>query len=204
MYIYFFPKISKIITYFLKVGTFQIKDEDAYKITKFALAQGYRHFDTARIYQNEEQIGRAIKDFGIARDQVFITSKLSPKDLMGYDKAHEACLSSSNHFGGYTDLYLIHWPAVQGLPKKSLENQKKRKESWQALESLYKEGKCRAIGVSNYRIEHLKNLLEYCQVLPAVNQIEFHPRLYPKNIIQFCVPYNIHVWAYSSLGKENY
>jgi len=185
----------------LGLGTFQIKGENAYNVTKFALIHGYRHFDTARIYRNEEQIGRAIKEIGIPRDQIFITSKLSPKDIRGYNEARDACLSSCNHFGGYMDLYLIHWPAVQGLPKESLENQKKRKSSWQALEALYREGKCRAIGVSNYKIEHLTDILEYCEIIPAVNQIEFHPKLFPKEIIEFCEKYNIHVWAYSSLGQ---
>jgi len=135
--------------------------------------------------------------------KIFITSKLSPKDLKDSDVARSGCLSSCDLFGGYVDLYLIHWPGVQGAKKLSPKNRIRRMETWKVLESLYNEGKLRAIGVSNYTVAHLKDLLSYCSIAPTINQIEFHPKFYPTDIINFCNSNNIIPWAYSSLAAGN-
>eukprot|EP01120_Amphizonella_sp_Union-15-10_P006774 TRINITY_DN2222_c0_g1_i1.p1 TRINITY_DN2222_c0_g1~~TRINITY_DN2222_c0_g1_i1.p1 ORF type:complete len:286 (+),score=46.97 TRINITY_DN2222_c0_g1_i1:52-909(+) len=185
----------------LGLGTFQSKGLDAYKAVLYSLKEGYRHIDTAGGYNNEDQVGKAIRDSGIDRKEIFVTSKLRPVD-QGYDKAREACLKSLNALGlSYLDLYLIHWPGVQGLPTNSKENAILRKESWEALESLCLEGKCRAIGVSNYTIPHLKQLLSHCKIAPAVNQVELHPELQQRDLIEFSKQNGIVVEAYSSLGQ---
>jgi len=185
------------------LGTYQVRGEAAYKVTKIALEVGYRHIDTARIYGNEEYIAKAITESKIPRNELFITSKVSPADLNDTNVARSGCIASCDMFGGYVDLYLIHWPGAQGEKAASPKNRIKRMQTWQLLESLYKEGKLRAIGVSNYTVPHLTDLLSYCTVIPMVNQIEMHPKLYPIDIIDFCNSNNIKAWAYSSLGTGN-
>jgi len=158
----------------------------------YALRCGYRHIDTAMIYRNEESVGKAIADSFVPREQLFVTTKLWNSD-QGYDQAIKACNASLTRLGlDYADLYLIHWP-VQG----------KRKESWRALETLYNEGKCKAIGVSNYMAHHLEELLSYCNIMPAVNQIELHPYIYGAriNTIDICRSNGIIPVAYSPLTK---
>lgn len=159
-------------------------------IVSYALEIGYRHIDTARYYGNERDIGRAIEKSRIPRDEVFITTKLWNSDH-GYDRALAAFGESREDLGlDYVDLYLIHWP-VQEL----------RRESWEALEVLYGEGKCRAIGVSNYMAPHLTELLATCSVKPAVNQVEFSPYLYQKELLEFCRSNSIQFESYSPLTK---
>jgi diketogulonate reductase-like aldo/keto reductase len=183
------------------VGTFQVKKEECYKVVLYALKVGYRCIDTAKVYKNEGVIGRAIKDSRINRTSVFITSKLSPADH-GYQQAREAFFESLDDLGlDYLDLYLIHWPAAQGIPMTSEQNAVKRRESWRALESLYKEGKVRAIGVSNYTVQHLEQLREYAEITPHVNQIEFHPQCQQKELLAYCEKHNIKVVGYSPLGQ---
>ena len=155
-----------------------------------ALEIGYRHFDTARFYGNERDIGKAIKNSGIPREEVFITTKLWNSDH-GYNRALKAFEESLTDLGfDYVDLYLIHWP-VQDLWN----------ESWRALVKLQVEGKCRAIGVSNYTIGHLKELLNISPVMPAVNQCEFSPFLYQKDLLEFCRSNDIQFESYSPLTK---
>ena len=155
-----------------------------------ALEAGYTHIDTAKIYGNEEDVGEAIRKSGIPREEVFITTKLWNSDH-GYDAAVAACEQSLKLLGlSYVDLYLIHWP-VEGL----------RNETWKAMERLLKEGGCRAIGVSNYTIWHLEELLRNSSTVPAVNQVEFHPYLYQKNLLEFCQSHNIQLESYSPLTK---
>jgi len=158
----------------------------------YALRCGYRHIDTAMIYRNEESVGKAIAAGFLPREEVFVTTKLWNSD-QGYDQAIKACHASLNRLGlTYVDLYLIHWP-VHG----------KRKESWRALETLYGEEKCRAIGVSNYLTHHLEELLGYCKIVPAANQLEMHPYLYNSRIetIDLCRRQGILPIAYSPLTK---
>lgn len=156
----------------------------------WALEAGYRHIDTARVYKNEESVGRALRASGVPREEVFITTKLWNAEH-GFDEATQACRKSLERLGlDYLDLYLIHWP-VEGT----------RRDSWRALEELHLEGLCRAIGVSNYTIRHLEEMEEYAQVLPAVNQVEFHPFLHQRDLLAWCRDHDIVLEAYSPLTR---
>lgn len=169
--------------------------------TKVALETGYRHIDTAEIYRNERFIGKAIAESGLPRSQIFITSKLSPAN-MSFEGAVKACNASLQALNtDYLDLYLIHWPARSGIDMSSELHKEYRKEAWRGLESLYKEGKCRRIGVSNYNVSHLTHLLSYATIKPYANQIELHPTLQQKETVAYCMEHDIAVIAYSSLGQ---
>ena len=153
-----------------------------------ALRLGYRHVDTARIYGNEADVGAAVRESGIPRAQLFVTTKLWNDD-QGYDAALAAFDRSLAKLGlDYVDLYLIHWP-VAG----------KRKDSWRALEKLKADGRARHIGVSNFLVPHLEELLGDAKELPAVNQIEVHPFLQHRETRAFCKKHEIVVEAYSPL-----
>ncbi|MBK6345604.1 MAG: aldo/keto reductase [Bacteroidales bacterium] len=175
------------------LGVYQMPNSTlTQKAVDSALRYGYRHIDTAMIYRNEESVGKAIASGFVPRDQIFVTTKLWNSD-QGYDQALKACQASLSRLGlDYVDLYLIHWP-VHG----------KRKDSWRALETLFQDGKCRAIGVSNYMVHHLEELLGYCRVVPAVDQIELHPYIYSSRIetIDLCRRVGIIPVAYSPLTK---
>ena len=155
-----------------------------------ALAAGYRHVDTARMYRNERDVGRAVRQSGIPRSEIFVTTKLQNRDH-GYDRALRAFDHSLEALGlDYIDLYLIHWP-VEG----------RRTETWKALCALLEDGRCRAIGVSNYTREHLEELLEVSPVRPAVNQVEFSPFLFQRGLLEFCAENDIQLEAYSPLTR---
>ena len=161
---------------------------------RYALNIGYRHIDTAYIYGNESDVGKAVLESGIPREEVFITTKLWNTSQVGYDHSIKACEQSLHRLGlRYIDLYLIHWP-VDGVNNNSIE-------IWKAMVHLLREGKARAIGVSNFSIDDLKQILNDPDVLPAVNQIEFHPFLYQKNLLSFCEKNSIQVEAYSPLTR---
>lgn len=141
---------------------------------KAALAAGYRAIDTASLYGNEADVGRAIRDSGIGRDKLFVTSKVW-NDEQGYDETLRAFYRSKERLGiGAVDLYLVHWP-VPG----------KYKDTYRALERLYDEGEVRAIGVSNFKIHHLEDLMGVCRIKPMVNQVELHPLLTQKPLLAF-------------------
>jgi diketogulonate reductase-like aldo/keto reductase len=173
------------------LGTYQTESgKEAGEAVLHALEIGYRHIDTAAMYGNEEDVGDAIKESGIPREEIFVTTKLWNSDH-GYDKALAAFEESQEKLGlDYVDLYLIHWP-VEDL----------RKESWRALEKLLKEGRCRAVGVSNYMTWHLEELLEGSSTVPAVNQVEFSPYLYLRDLHDFCRSHDIRLESYSPLTK---
>ena len=157
---------------------------------RYALEVGYRHIDTARLYANEESVGRAVRSSGVPREQVFVTTKLWNSDH-GYDAALRAGEGSLKRLRlDYIDLYLIHWP-VPGL----------RSESWRALVELQRRGACRAIGVSNYTVRHLQELLDSSDVVPDVNQVEFNPFLYQRDLLDFCNNNGIQLEAYSPLTR---
>lgn len=157
---------------------------------EWALAEGYRHIDTAAAYRNEQDVGAALRGSGIPREEIFVTTKLWNQD-QGYDSARRACERSLKNLGlDYVDLYLIHWPL-----------QDKRLESWKALLALREQGLCRAIGVSNYLERHLSELLDHSPVVPAVNQVEFSPFLYQKELSEFCRGKGIQLEAYSPLSQ---
>ena len=177
----------------LGIGLFKIPETDiAIDSVKSALEIGYRLIDTATVYGNESAVGIAIKDSGIKRADIFLTTKLWNEDH-GYKAARKALEASLKRLDThYLDLYLIHWP-VPGI----------RLESWRALEDMMEEGLCRSIGVSNYMKRHLVELLMNCRIKPAVNQIELSPFnfLHREDVIQFCRKNEIHIEAYSPLTK---
>jgi len=155
-----------------------------------ALELGYRHVDTARIYGNEADVGAAIKASAVPRDQVFVTTKLWNDDH-GYDAALRALDASLGRLGlDYLDLYLIHWP----VPRL-------RRDSWRALERAFGDGRARAIGVSNYLVPHLRELLGHATVVPHVNQIELSPFLQRRDTRALCREHGIAVEAYSPLTR---
>ena len=185
----------------LGFGTWKAKDgEEAYQATLAALKAGYRHIDTAAIYKNEESVGRAIKDSGIPREELFITTKLW-NDNRTYEEAQEAFAQSMERLGlDYLDLYLIHWPN----PKPLRENdawKKRNAEVWRAMEDLYEAGKIRAIGVSNFLPHHLEALLETARIRPAVNQIRLAPGVYKTEAVNFCRESNILLEAWGPFGQ---
>jgi len=155
-----------------------------------ALRAGYRHIDTARVYGNEQDVGAAVRASGIPREEIFVTTKLWNDDH-GYDAARRAFDASVARLGlDYIDLYLIHWP-VQGL----------RLESWRAFETLFAEKRARAIGVSNYLVPHLDELLAKATIVPAVNQIELSPFLQRRETTALCKQHGIVLEAYSPLTR---
>lgn len=175
----------------LGLGVYQTPSGDVcYRAVRHALEHGYRHVDTARIYGNEEDVGRAIRDSKLPREEVFVTTKLWNTD-QGYDKALKACEGSLRRLGlDYVDLYLVHYPVTS-----------KRKDSWRALEKLKSDGKCRAIGVSNYMVRHLEEVIAMGGEVPAVNQIELHPFLHPRAVTDLCAKHGIAVEAYCPLTQ---
>ncbi|WP_227938089.1 aldo/keto reductase [Alkalihalobacillus deserti] len=155
-----------------------------------AIRAGYRSIDTAAVYQNEEGVGQAVKAAEIAREELFITSKVWNTD-QGYETTLQAFDLSLDKLGlDYLDLYLIHWP-VAG----------KYKETWKALEKLYKDGRVKAIGVSNFHVHHLEDLLKDAEIKPMVNQVEYHPHLAQQELLAFCKNAGIQLEAWSPLKR---
>lgn len=179
-------------------GTWQVNDGDeAYNSVLCALQNGYTHIDTAAAYGNEESVGKAIKDSGIARDKLFITTKLW-NDVRGYEDTINAFNESLNKLGlDYIDLYLIHWPNPVKYRANYIEM---NRESYRAMEDLYKQGKIRAIGVSNFLVHHLDELLETATIVPHVNQIRLFPGLRQDEVISYCMEKGIAIEAYSPFG----
>lgn len=156
----------------------------------YALEIGYQHIDTAAMYENEMEVGKAVRKSGIPREEIFVTTKLWNSDH-GYDNTIKAFQRSLERLGlDYVDLYLIHWP-VENL----------RLESWRALERLYSDGLCKAIGVSNYMERHVDEILNNFSIVPAVNQVEFSPFLYLKELQNYCESKGIALESYSPLTK---
>ncbi|WP_093672362.1 aldo/keto reductase [Sporolactobacillus nakayamae] len=175
------------------LGVFRVDDQEvAAKSVQVAIRSGYRLIDTAAIYQNETGVGQGIKavleETDLSREDLFITSKVWNAD-QGYDATLKAYQESLTKLGlDYLDLYLIHWP-VAG----------KYKDTWRAMEQLYKEGKVRAIGVSNFQIHHLEDLLKDAEVTPVVNQVERHPRLTQEPLKDYCEQHGIRLEAWAPL-----
>jgi diketogulonate reductase-like aldo/keto reductase len=176
----------------LGFGTWQVKNgETAYNAVLYALKAGYRHIDTAKFYRNEVSVGRAIRDSGIPRQEIFVTTKIFPIDAMNIEKSFRNSLNRLDI--DYIDLYLIHWP-VPGLIKKS----------WTNMEQiLTKSDKVKAIGVSNYSVAQLKSILSTAKVKPAVNQIKCSPYNYNPAMHKFCDENGIVMEAYSPLTRGN-
>lgn len=179
-------------------GTWKITDKEAaVQSVKEALAAGYRHIDTAAAYENETEVGQAIRESGIKREDLFITSKLWNSER-GYESTLEAFEKTLERLGlDYLDLYLIHWPAsVHQFENWETINV----ETWRAMIKLYREGRIRAIGVSNFLPHHLSALMEM-EVTPMVNQIEFHPGMTQPETVKYCRENRILVEAWSPLGN---
>jgi len=179
----------------LGLGTWEITEgETIIDTIRLAISKGYRHIDTARIYGNEKGVGKGLKlsleEQGLTREDIFITTKLWINSFK-YERALKAFNRSLNNLGlDYVDLYLLHWPEPLY-----------RQEAWKALESILKEGKARSIGVSNYYQNHLDELLSEADIIPAVNQVEFTPYLYLKELKDYCDNKGIRLEAYSPLTR---
>lgn len=183
-------------------GTWQSADGDvAYDAVKWALAAGYRHIDTAAIYGNEASVGRAIKDAGIARDELFITTKLW-NDAHSYEAAQAALAKSLTTLGlDYVDLYLIHWPNPAALRQEAPEAwEQANAATWRAMEDAYAAGQVRAIGVSNFQIHHLEALAKTQKVAPMVNQNFLNPSDAQADLVAYDKAHYILDEAYSPLG----
>ncbi|MDQ0429288.1 diketogulonate reductase-like aldo/keto reductase [Planomicrobium stackebrandtii] len=177
----------------LGLGVFKVNEgSEVIDAVSTAIAHGYRSIDTAAAYGNEDGVGQGIREglekADISREELFVTSKVWNSDL-GYEETLAAYETSLKKLGlDYLDLYLIHWP-VEG----------KFKDAWRALETLYKEGRVKAIGVSNFHIHHLEELMKDAEIMPMIDQVEYHPRLAQQELHEFCKAHNIQLEAWSPL-----
>ncbi|QDX92539.1 hypothetical protein C2W64_04326 [Brevibacillus laterosporus] len=182
-----------VVKPWLGLGVYKADDgTEVEQAIHMALEAGYRSIDTAAVYENEAGVGKAIRDSKIPREEIFVTTKVWNTE-QGYESTLQAFDTSLKKLGlDYIDLYLVHWP-VPG----------KYKETWRALETLYKNGLVRSIGVSNFHIHHLEDLLSVCEVKPMLNQIEMHPYLIQKELRQYCEQHGIYVEAWRPLMRGN-
>ncbi|MFD1038276.1 aldo/keto reductase [Virgibacillus byunsanensis] len=174
----------------LGFGVWQVPDDEVTPAVEKALEVGYRSIDTAKVYENERGVGKAIANSGVSREKLFITTKVWNSD-QGYDNTLKAFDESLEKLGlNYIDLYLIHWPTPEFDDYV---------DTYKAIEKLYNDGKVRAIGVCNFNMEHLQRILDECDVVPAVNQVECHPYLQQNELKEFCRQNNIYLEAWSPL-----
>ena len=178
----------------LGFGVFKIEPENTREATLRALEVGYRHIDTAEMYGNEKEVGEAVRESGIDRGEIFVTSKLN-NGFHAYDDALDAFDQSLKDLDiGYLDLFLVHWP-LPGVGDYV--------ETWKAMEKMYESGRVRAIGVSNFEPHHLRNVLDGGTVVPAVNQVEIHPYLANDDVRAFDAEHGIATEAWSPIAKGN-
>lgn len=173
------------------LGVFKVQEgQEVIDSVKAAIKAGYRSIDTASVYGNEEGVGQAIRESGVAREELFITTKVWNNE-QGYDSTLAAFDQSLSRLGlDYADLYLVHWPI-----------RAKYKDTWRALEKLYADGRVRAIGVSNFQIDHLEDLLTVANVKPMVNQVELHPLLSQLELREYCQARGIQIEAWAPLAQ---
>ncbi|OBZ89457.1 Aldehyde reductase 1 [Choanephora cucurbitarum] len=206
------------------LGTWLSKPDEVRKAVKYALENGYRHLDCAYVYCNEDEVGQGLRESGVPRDQVFITSKLWNTHHRKEYVKHNVKASLKALGVDYLDLYLVHWPVSfinPGKPEETpvvpnMEYLIPKKdgvvqvetvdpiETWKAMEELVDEGYVKAIGISNFNIEKTQHILKHCRIKPAMNQVELHPGLQQPELIKFCHDNGIHVTAYSPLGNNVY
>ncbi|MDT2745940.1 aldo/keto reductase [Vagococcus fluvialis] len=175
---------------FIGLGTWQVKDpEEGINAVKWAIEAGYKAIDTAVVYQNEAAVGEGIKQSGINREDLFVTTKVY-NDMQGYDETHASFNESLERLQlDYVDLYLIHWPITE-----------KYHETWRAMEEIYESGRAKAIGISNFHPQHIEDLMTTAKIKPMINQIELHPGLNQKDLVAYCKERDIAITAYSPLG----
>ncbi len=174
----------------LGFGTWMIKEEAECKnAIKAAIDAGYRHFDTAQIYENEQFVGQALAESGVSRKELFITTKIWNDNMYWDDIGLSFEESLRKLQTDYVDLLLLHFPVTE-----------LRRPAWHRMQDIYKSGKAKAIGVSNYTVEHLKELLKECQIKPAVNQVELHVFLQQPELVKYCEKNGIALEAYSPLA----
>ncbi|ANF96948.1 aldo/keto reductase [Paenibacillus bovis] len=173
------------------LGVYKVENGDeVVSSVKWAIEAGYRSIDTAALYQNEDGVGQAIRESGVPREELFVTTKVWNSD-QGYESTLQAFEQSLTKLGlEYVDLYLVHWP-VKG----------KYKDTWRALEKLHEDGKVRAIGVSNFQIHHLEDLLADAKVRPVVNQVELHPLLSQVELRNYCKEQGVQIEAWAPLAQ---
>ncbi len=173
----------------LGLGVWQMEDgKETGDAVKWALEAGYRHIDTAALYGNETIVGAAVRESSIARGEIFVATKLWPTDYLNPQKGFDA---SMERLGlDYVDLYLVHWP-IPLMPK----------SVWKAMEKIYASGRAKAIGVSNYSIKNIDDLLAYAKLRPSVNQVKFSPFDYDAKLLEYCRSKNIELEAYSPLTR---
>ena len=179
-------------------GTYKSEGQEGIEAVSTAISSGYSLIDTAAVYGNEETVGKGIKASGASREDIFVTTKLWRENL-GYEATKKEFEKSLTRLDlEYIDLYLIHWPANA----KNYDNwQKTNADTWRAMEELQAEGKIKSIGVSNFFQEHLEALFETAKVIPAVNQIEFHPGYWQQELVSYCKKQNITLEAWSPLAR---
>ena len=174
----------------LGLGVYDMYEKEAEQAVLDALEIGYRLIDTAALYGNEKEVGKAVKQSGISRNEIFIITKVGDSD-QGYDSTLKAFDTSMKKLNAeYIDLYLIHWPIKH-----------KRKETWRALEKLYSEKRVRTIGVANYLIPFLDELGSYATEIPVLDQVELTPWLFQKELVDYCAERNIQLQSYSPLTR---
>jgi 2,5-diketo-D-gluconate reductase A len=176
----------------LGFGVFQVPPEETQEAVETALAEGYRHIDTAAAYRNERGVGAAIASTGLARDEVFLTTKLWNSE-QGFDSTLAAFEQSLERLGtDHVDLYLIHWP---------MPSEDRYLDTWRAFEQIHSEGRARSIGVSNFRVEDLERLRGEAEQLPTVNQIELHPSLQQADLRAWHAEHGVATEAWSPLAQ---
>lgn len=182
----------------LGYGTWRNEDPtECVNGVKWALEHGYRHIDTAQMYGNEELVGEGIRLSGVPREEIFLTTKLNNNNH-GYENAKRTIDESLERLGtDYLDLFLIHWPEVQGHEE---DWQQDNIETWRALEEAYEAGKLKAIGVSNFKVKHLENLLPNCRITPMVNQIRLHPGIHQADTVKMSREAGMVIEAWSPLS----
>jgi len=178
----------------LGFGVFQVEPADTVKATLVALEAGYRHIDTAQMYGNEKQVGEALRQFGLDRSEVFVTSKLN-NGFHRPDDARTTFAQTLEDLGlDFVDLFLIHWPLPTRYDGDYVS-------TWKTLEEFYREGRARSIGVSNFQAHHLRRIHQETEIIPAVNQIEVHPYLTQNELRDFCAEHQIAVEAWSPIAR---
>ncbi|MDE6475479.1 MAG: aldo/keto reductase [Erysipelotrichaceae bacterium] len=177
------------------LGVYKIEEDTMHNALKAALEAGYRCFDTAQLYQNEDALGKELKNIGIAREEVFITSKVANSN-QGYASTMESFDESLRKLQtDYLDMFMVHWAG---------QNQERYLATWRALEDLYLSGKVRVIGVCNFTIGQLEILLQHARIKPMVNQIERNPLWNEKELIAFCKQHHIQIQAWAPLSRGNF